>query len=341
MPADYIAIVLLEKGATSGEMFRLSDSFAGELMSTDVNLTSDELRELSENGYMLLDSSDTLLPNYVVASNIPQGSAFELLPVMLDGAVISVILLGHKTAPVLEHEHITLAKNYADRIAVALTNAEWEERLFVQAHYDSLTGLPNRPAFLDRLRQAVTRAAREGGTLGILFVDLDNFKLVNDSLGHPVGDKYIKVIAERFKGCLRADDTVSRLGGDEFVITAIGSADHDLTVASISRVADRILEAAAEPVTIEGHDLRGSASIGIAIYPKDGEDPEALLRNADTAMYHAKSMGRGMFQFYSSELNEELLELMRLSTDIRSALEKDEFELYYQPKVDTFTHERR
>ncbi len=339
LPADYIAMILLEKGEQRGEIYRLSDSFAGELQSTDVVIGALQLEELALTGHVLIDGSGAELPNYILNSNIPPGCSFELLPIKLDGAVIALILLGHRQAPSIDLDHITLANNYADRIAVALANAEWEDRLFHQAHYDALTGLPNRMAFLDRLEQSVSRTARQGGNLGIMFVDLDNFKLVNDTLGHPVGDRYIKAIADRFKECLRADDTVSRLGGDEFVITAVGGADHDLTVASISRVADRILEAASEPVIIDGHELRGSASIGIAIYPKDGEQPDALLRNADTAMYHAKGLGRGTFQFYSSELNAELLELMRLSNDIRSALEKDEFELFFQPKVDTFSHE--
>ncbi len=339
LPADYLAMVLLEKGEQRGEIYRLSDSFAGDLQSTEVTIGPLQLEELAVTGHVLIDGSDGELPHYILDSNIPRDCSFELLPIKLEGAVIALIMLGHRQPPLIDVDHITLANNYADRIAVALANAEWETRLFHQAHYDALTGLPNRMAFLDRLDQSVNRVARQGGNLGIMFVDLDNFKLVNDTLGHPVGDRYIKVIAERFKECLRADDTVSRLGGDEFVITAMGGADHDLTVASISRMADRILGAASEPIMIDGHELRGSASIGIAIYPKDGDDPEALLRNADTAMYHAKGLGRGIFQFYSSELNEELQELMRLSNDIRSALEKNEFELYFQPKVDTFSHE--
>lgn len=339
LAADHIAMLCFERGESQGEMFRLSESFGGELMRSEIHADPGQLQELGMTGHLLLDGTVTAVPEFILASNIPRHSTFELLPILLDNALIALVVLAHAKAPTLEPEHLALARSYADRIAVALANAEWEEKLFRQAHFDSLTGLPNRPAFLDRLQQSVTRMSRQGGNLGILFVDLDNFKLVNDSLGHPVGDKYIQTIAERFKECMRADDTVSRLGGDEFVITAQGSDNHDLTVASISRVADRILEAAAEPIVIDGHELRGSASIGIAIYPKDGEDPEALIRNADTAMYHAKNLGRGIFQFYSSELNEELMELMRLSTDIRSALENDEFELHYQPKVDTFSHE--
>jgi diguanylate cyclase (GGDEF)-like protein len=339
LPTDYIAMILLESGEQRGQVYRLSDSFAGELQSTNVNPGVMQLEELAMTGHVLIDGSIGELPAYILDSMIPPECNFELLPIMHDRAVIAMIILGHRTPPVLDVDHISLAHHYADRIAVALANAEWESRLFNQAHYDALTGLPNRMAFLDRLNQSVSRVSRQGGNMGIMFVDLDNFKLVNDTLGHPVGDRYIKAISERFKDCLRAEDTLSRLGGDEFVVTAVGGADHDLTVASISGVADRLLEAASEPVIIDGHELRGSVSIGIAIYPKDGEDSESLLRNADTAMYHAKGLGRGMFQFYSSELNTELLELMRLSTEIRTALEKDEFELFFQPKVDAFSHE--
>ena len=339
LPADFIAMISLENGDGAGKIYRLSESFGGQLLSTDVTIKDETRESLRETGYLLIKPEDGPLPMYLAAVNMAESVAFQVLPVQVEGKLIALIVLGHRDVPSIDPDDVSLALSYADRIAVALANAEWEDRLFRQAHYDSLTGLPNRMAFLDRVDQSIARADRQGSSLGILFVDLDNFKLVNDSLGHPVGDRYIQEIAERFQECLRSEDSVSRLGGDEFVFTAQGTEDHELTVASLSRMAERVLEAAMESVTIEGHVLRGSASIGIAVYPKDGEDSEALLRNADTAMYHAKNLGRGTFQFYSHELNAELMELMRLSTDIRSALENDEFELYYQPKVATHTNE--
>ncbi|MEE4660366.1 MAG: EAL domain-containing protein [Halieaceae bacterium] len=336
LPVDYIAMVLIDIEAGNADMLRLADGFAGELLVSHVKLTADELGEIRDAGHMLVNGMSGAVPDYIVASGIPRDSSFELLPVLQEGAVVALILIGHRTPPLLNAEHMTRAAAYAARISVALANAQWEQKLFRQAHYDALTGLPNRMAFLDRLQLGLNRAARQSGTLGIMFVDLDNFKLVNDSLGHAVGDEYIKAIADRFKACLRADDTVSRLGGDEFVITAVGAEDHDLTVASVSQVARRILDAASTAVSIQGHGLRCSASIGIAIYPRDGDNPEDLLRSADTAMYHAKGKGKSTFQFYSSDLNEELVELMTLSTDLRNALERDEFELFYQPKLDGF-----
>ncbi len=339
LPADYIAMILVEPGSEQADMFRLAEGFAGELLVSDVTMPADDLMELQQVGHVLTDGVSGVLPEYMLASHIPQNGSLELIPIVHDQEIVAVLFLGHRGAPTLSSDHMGLANTYAGRIGVALANAQWEQKLFRQAHYDALTGLPNRMAFLDRLQLGVSRAERQGDTLAIMFVDLDNFKLVNDTLGHAVGDEYIKAIADRFKGCLRADDTVSRLGGDEFVITAMGASDHDLTVASVNQVAGKILRAASETVGIQGHELRCSASVGIAIYPRDGEDPETLLRSADTAMYHAKSLGKNTFQFFSNDLNEELIELMELSTDIRNALEQDQFELYYQPKLDGFSGE--
>ncbi len=336
LPCDGISMLLLDKGGAEDEarVYRLAEGFHGELQTEEVTLDAEQTRHALAEDYFFVDGASADLPDYLSADARPAGNAFQVLPIRQDQQLIALIILGFAQMPSPEDDDITLALNYVDRIAVALANAEWEDRLFRQAHYDSLTGLPNRLAFLDRLGQNISRAQREKQTFGVLFIDLDNFKLVNDSLGHPVGDQFIKIISERFSACLRADDTVSRLGGDEFVITAMGSSSHALTVAAVNQVANRILQAALEPLGVVGHEIRSSASIGIALYPKDGEDPETLLKNADTAMYHAKSLGRGKFQFYASELNEQLMELMHLSTDLRTALDREQFELYYQPKVD-------
>lgn len=336
LPCDGISMLLLDKAGDEDDarVYRLAEGFHGELQIVAVALEAEQVQHALEQDYFFVDDNSADLPAYLSADAKPTGSTFQIFPIRQEQQLVALIILGFENKPSPESDDITLALNYVDRIAVALANAEWEDRLFRQAHYDSLTGLPNRLAFLDRLGQNIIRAQREKQTFGVLFVDLDNFKLVNDSLGHPVGDQFIKIISERFSDCLRADDTVSRLGGDEFVITALGSSSHALTVASVNQVANRILQAATEPLGVVGHEIRSSASIGIALYPKDGEDPETLLKNADTAMYHAKSLGRGKFQFYASELNEQLMELMHLSSDLRRALESEQFELYYQPKVD-------
>jgi diguanylate cyclase (GGDEF)-like protein len=336
LPGDHIAVMLLDNGGGEGFLYRLADGAPDELLSEPVHISEQEKSAAMESAEPRLCTVGEL-PAGLNSKHMPTATVCQLLPIRMNDKLVAMILLGFDEAPRLDPEDIGLALNYADRIAVALANAEWEQRLFRQAHYDSLTGLPNRLAFLDRLSQDITHARREDLTFGVLFIDLDNFKLVNDSLGHPVGDEFIKIMAERFSACLRADDIVSRLGGDEFVVTATGSSSHSVSVTSISRVANRILEAASKPVSIQGHDIRASASVGIAIYPRDGETPEELVKNADTAMYHAKSEGKGKFQFYARELNEQLTQLMHLSSDLRRALEQDQFELHYQPKVDANT----
>lgn len=175
-----------------------------------------------------------------------------------------------------------------------------EDQMHFMAHHDPLTGLPNRSMLLDRLTQALLQAERHNRQVTTIFIDLDNFKLVNDSLGHRAGDALLKVVAERLIGCVRATDTVVRLGGDEFVIVLVdqeGGTDSSVTL-------DRLRAALAEPVAIEGRSLTVTCSSGLAKFPLDGADAETLIMNADTAMYQAKASGRNTFQVYTPEMDE-------------------------------------
>ncbi|MHB9117424.1 MAG: EAL domain-containing protein [Burkholderiales bacterium] len=206
----------------------------------------------------------------------------------------------------------------------------YESQLEYQANYDTLTQLPNRNLFQDRLNQALAYAHRHGGGLAVLFIDLDNFKNINDSLGHDVGDTLLQRVAARIADCVRGEDTVSRLGGDEFVaILADITAEND--IAPVSR---KILGAVAEPIIIDGHELFTTCSIGIALYPKDGKDTQALLKSADSALYRAKEQGRNNAQFYTTEMNIKAMERLQLEKNLRHALERNEFLLHYQPRVD-------
>jgi diguanylate cyclase (GGDEF)-like protein len=200
------------------------------------------------------------------------------------------------------------------------------------ANHDALTRLPNRTLLGDRLSQAVLRARRYDHWVTVLFVDLDNFKLVNDSLGHSAGDELLKTIAGRMVRCVRATDTVVRLGGDEFVIVL---SDQPKSADAISRAVQKIQSAIAEPVRLEGHDLRVTSSIGIANYPDDGGDAETLMANSDAAMYRAKEVGRDNFQFYTPELNTKVQEKFLLQEELRNAVARSEFVLYYQPQVES------
>jgi len=229
-----------------------------------------------------------------------------------------------------------------------ITERKQAERAIHQlAYYDSLTGLANRVLFKDRLSNALSYAARHHQHLATLFIDLDRFKIINDTLGHTVGDLLLTHVAERLSDSVRQSDSVSRhadhepthalarLGGDEFTIllTALPQPE------DAGRVARRILESLAHPFSIDGHEIFISASIGISIFPSDGSTVEALLKNADTAMYHAKEQGRNNCQYYSSGLNAAAAERLDLENELRRALEREEFVVFYQPKLNI--HSRR
>jgi diguanylate cyclase (GGDEF)-like protein len=205
-----------------------------------------------------------------------------------------------------------------------------DQRVVHMAHHDALTGLPNRTLFADRVAQAIAHAHRRGGKIAVLFLDLDRFKNVNDSLGHAIGDLLLTAVAERLAKCLRDEDTAARLGGDEFIISLPDVAD----AGEAARVAGRILAELAKPFTIAEHQLHADGSIGIAIYPGDGDSAETLMRNADTAMYHAKESGRANYQFFSAQMTERVSRRLSTETDLRRALEQGEFSLHYQPLID-------
>ena len=206
----------------------------------------------------------------------------------------------------------------------------YEKELEYQATHDGLTGLPNRNLLADRLQQAILIARRHQGQAAALFVDLDNFKYINDSMGHDFGDLMLKSVAERLITSVRSEDTVARHGGDEFVIVV-----SDLALADdASKIAGKILETVARSFTIRDRDLAVTCSMGISIYPRDGEDALTLLKNADAAMYRAKEQGRNNFQYFTEALNIKMVERMNTERALRCALEHDEFLLFYQPKVD-------
>ncbi|MCW9024126.1 MAG: EAL domain-containing protein [Gammaproteobacteria bacterium] len=204
-----------------------------------------------------------------------------------------------------------------------------EERLNFMAYHDELTELPNRTLLLDRFEQLTTHAQRANHKVALLILDLDRFKLINDSLGHRIGDQLLIEIAKRLKHTARSSDTIARYGGDEFVILVSDLTDTD----SLINLSKRLVDIISEPMTISEHHLHISASIGISIWPDDGDDMDTLLRLADTAMYHAKDLGRNQFQFYTPELNLQTSQRLRLENDLRVALDNQELELYYQPQV--------
>lgn len=204
------------------------------------------------------------------------------------------------------------------------------EHLDHLAHYDSVTGLPNRVLFHDRLQQSLAQARRNNWMVGVLFMDLDRFKLVNDTLGHAAGDVLLQQVAARLTQCLRPSDTVGRLSGDEFAMILSSLSDPQ----NAGHVAQKIIDALTAPFNLDGDEVCVTASIGITLYPDDSDSMETLIRDADAAMYSAKAAGRNNFQYYTAEMNQRTTEKLRLEVKLRRALERGEYILHYQPKVD-------
>ena len=218
------------------------------------------------------------------------------------------------------------------RIAgIAIERKRAEDRIRFLAHHDALTGLPNRSLLKDRLTQAILQTQRHNPWVSVVFIDLDDFKTINDSLGHTVGDELLKAVASRMVGCVRATDSVVRLGGDEFVILLV---DQVASPEAVSTILNEIRTAISAPLSIDGRALYVTCSMGVATFPHDGSDPEALLMNADTAMYKAKEAGRDNVQFYTAEMNTRVHEKLALQQELRDAIARKEFTLHYQPQID-------
>ncbi|ROM52179.1 diguanylate phosphodiesterase [Pseudomonas poae] len=207
-----------------------------------------------------------------------------------------------------------------------------EQRIHRLAYYDALTHLPNRTLFQDRLHTALQSAERQKSWVVLMFLDLDRFKPINDSLGHAAGDRMLKEMATRLLGCVAEDDTVARMGGDEFTLLLQPRVSRDMALNRAITVAEQILASLVRPFVLEGREFFVTASIGIALSPQDGNELSQLMKNADTAMYHAKERGKNNFQFYQADMNASALERLELESDLRHALDQNEFVLYYQPQ---------
>ncbi|MDP3937418.1 MAG: EAL domain-containing protein [Deltaproteobacteria bacterium] len=299
---------------------------------------SEGLRRLSEETFdvILLDLN---LPDSKGVATVAQVREMALM--------VPIVVLGTARDETLQSQAIQrgaqdyLIKGYepgqSDTLIRAMRYAmelkQTEERLRHMSRYDSMTNVANRPFLYDRLELALARAKRHQRVLAVLILDLDHFKAINDTLGHTVGDRLLKRVAERLTGSLRASDTVARLGGDEFALLL-----PELTeVEDVTKVVDKIMTELKQPSVIDEQELFVSASIGSSVYPADGDDAETLLKNADSAVQRAKQLGRNNHQFYSPVMNAKASKRLQLGNALRRAVEREQFVLHYQPQVDLHT----
>jgi diguanylate cyclase (GGDEF)-like protein/PAS domain S-box-containing protein len=262
------------------------------------------------------------------------------IPLLQDGKAVGVLVLYSTEKRSFDAEVLKLLDRMADNVSFALVNLGHEEerrrgqdRIAYLASHDALTGLPNRAMFGEMLNSAIRLGRRYERKFAVMFIDLDRFKHVNDSLGHAVGDELLKEMSIRFRACLRASDVVARMGGDEFVVL-LHEADEPHDAALVAR---KLLAAALQPVRVAGQDCRVTASVGISLFPADAQDEPSLMKNADMAMYRAKAEGKNNYQFFTHDIRSQSLERLALESNLRTALENNEFTLNYQPKLDIQT----
>lgn len=262
------------------------------------------------------------------------------LPLVVHDLAVGVMIYMSTESETFTAEFVELLQRLADNVAFAMENFDRadeknkaDERIEYLASHDSLTDLPNRETFNGLLREAIDAAQRHDQRFAVLFIDLDRFKVINDSLGHEAGDLLLLEVANRLRGALRASDVVARLGGDEFVVILDQCGDID----NVQHIATGLLAALAEPMELAGHECHTTASIGIAMYPANGSDAQTLTKNADMAMYLAKEDGKNGYRFFSKEVKTQSIERLSLESALRRALEREQFSLNYQPKVDMET----
>ncbi len=332
--ADVIALTVLERDAPDlARTYVRTPAHGQQALAVRLRLPPQEAQALlaRRDGFVVAPHEWTSA--YLAPLREHGLAAARVVPIISKQRLAGIVMLGYARAADLRAEADTHVRELVDRLAVTLSAAAHEEQLYRQAHYDALTELPNRLYLRDQLTLELAQAQRLNRRTGLLFIDLDRFKDINDSFGHAAGDRLLQMVAARMRGCVRETDLVARLGGDEFtVILGNVASPRDAQI-----VAENILRILSEPIPLDGRETFVSCSIGVALYPEDARTADELLRKADTAMYRAKQSGRRRYVFFEERMNNEALERMTLEQDLHRALGRDELRMYFQPQVDVRT----
>jgi diguanylate cyclase (GGDEF)-like protein len=330
IPKCELSVTLIDADEGSrGRLYALSADGTGKHEITRIEIPEKMLTWLSAHseGHLVTDEEAQAYLGPIVTGRANGPAA--VLPMHRDDTLRGVVVGQFSGAASGDDFEIELLREFANRLSVAVSAVDRERELFNRAHFDLLTGLPNRQLCHDRLSQAVAHARRAGRELAVLFIDLDGFKNINDSLGHSRGDELLRETAHRLSSVLRETDTVARLGGDEYVVIL----PHIRGALEVEGIAKQLLNAVQQPFVIGGQESFVGASIGVTMYPHDATTVEQLLRKADTAMYTAKDAGRGRWAFFAEDMDQRVHERLAMQTDLRNALENEELHLVFQPQI--------
>ena len=331
LPQAVVSVVVFDHASAHSGRAYLRDNAHAHALQIQVPLETPSLMDFVRfRDGTWIDAHGPAAPSFVSMQARFGAIRCFVLPIVCRTEVSGALVIGVFDQQTLSDELIEQVRDLGNRVGVALDAQAREAQLVLRAHHDDLTGLPNRALLRERLQQELAHARRSGNQLALLFLDLDRFKSVNDTMGHDSGDQLLRMTASRLRDCLRESDTVARLGGDEFVVLLTGLPSPQQAV----KLAEQIIASLAQSFQIDGSECFIGASIGISLYPADGATAEELLKHADIAMYRAKAAGRGRFVFFEDSMNVEQRERAWMEHELRGAIMRNQLFVHYQPRVD-------
>ncbi len=333
LEVDYLGVLVLDGDGANGHLSAW-DTAAGQHTSAQQVVLDAALYAMIESEQDRIHVVDCARFQSLRAYFPARLEMLRIYPLASEGVLFGALCLDEQEIDAFDAGRVGQTGDLIGRLTVAMSLVDRQQKLHFQAHFDEITGLPNRVFYIDRLEQSIRQAARDGERIGVIYADLDRFKFVNDTLGHHVGDRVLKETARRLRRLVRDSDTVARISGDEFVIAISGLEE----LSDLTRVCAGLVDTLSEPFHILNQEFHLDVSVGISIYPEDGSSAEELLKNADLAMYRAKLHPGSAYELFEPNMNDEMSERYALGQELKKALSLKQLSLVYQPKVDADTH---